>query len=164
MTRAARRKLERLGNARPARADHHLRGELLEAFGIPRPTGITARDVAFLELAPGTELTRTQQRDEVVELAEVVLERSRSEQQNVVALDFLEELVARGRFVLDLVGLVDDDQVPSVSQDLAAVLFRDRPVVRDDRAARTIPLVGVGDGGELFEEFAFELAAPLFNQ
>src|SRR5688572_13106295 len=136
MTRTARRQLERLRNARPARADHHLRGELLETFGIPRPTGITARDVAFLELAPGTELTGPQQGDEVIELAEVVLERSRGEQQDVVALDFLEELVARGRFILDLVGLVDDDQVPSVPQDLAAVLFRDRPVVRDDRSPR----------------------------
>src|SRR5688572_26149024 len=164
MTRTARRQLERLGNARAARPDHHLRGELLEAFGIPRPTGIAARDVAFLELAPGAELTWPQQGDEVVELAEVVLERSRSEQQDVVTLDFLEELVARGRLVLDLVGLVDDDQVPSVSQDLAAVLFRDRPVVRDDRAARTIPLVGVGDGVELFEEFAFELTAPLLDK
>ena len=88
----------------------------------------------FLELFPGAELTRAQERDEVVQLAEIVLERRRGEEEDVVALDLLEKLVARGRLVLDLVCLVDDDEVPLVPQDLAAVLRGDRAVVRDDRA------------------------------
>src|SRR2546422_2214501 len=48
-----------------------------------------------LELLPGAELPGPEQGDEVVELAQVVLERRGGQQQDEIPLDFLDELVGR---------------------------------------------------------------------
>src|SRR5918992_2823038 len=154
MTRLARRQLERLGDAGATRPNHHLRRQLLECLRVLRTARVAASDVCLLELAPGAELSGTQQRHEVVELAEIVLEWRRGEEEDVVALDLLEKLVAGGVLVLDLVCLVDDDEVPPVPQDLAAVLHGYGAVVGHGRAPRVFPVRGVGWRVELLEEFA----------
>src|SRR5439155_22269195 len=83
---------------------------------------VVARDeVLALELLPRAELARPEQRDEIVQLAQVVLERRSGEQEDEVPLDFLNELVGRAAVTLYLVRLVHDHQVPAVPQDLLGV-------------------------------------------
>src|SRR5439155_1071944 len=79
---------------------------------------VASHEMHLAELRPGAELSRPQQRDEVVQLAQVVLQWRRREQQDEVAFDFLNELVGRAALALDLVRLVHDHEVPAVPQDL----------------------------------------------
>src|SRR5882762_1013905 len=113
------------------------------------------------ELRPGAELSRPQQRDEVVQLAQVVLQRRRREQQDEVAFDFLNELVGRAALALDLVRLVHDHEVPAVPQDLLGMPARARAVVRHDRLGDVQPVAGLARRVEALEELLLELALPL---
>src|SRR5438093_1200433 len=125
----------------------------------------SARDqVLTLELLPGAELPGPEQGDEVVELAQVVLERRRGQQQDEIPLDFLDELVGRAAVALHLVRLVHDDEIPAVSQDFLGVPARARAVVRDDRLGDARPVVGIGRSLEALEELFLELPLPLTHQ
>ena len=64
------------------------------------------------KLGQRRELPGLEQRDQVVQLLEVALDRRRGEEQQEAAAQLVDQLPARGRPVLDLVGLVDDHQVP----------------------------------------------------
>src|SRR5213080_1118147 len=114
-------KLERECHARAARPDHHLSRQLLQCLRVLRRFPIATREVQLLEVVPRTELAGPEQGDEVVELAQVVLERSRSEEQQVIAVDLLEESIGRGAVILDLVRFIDNDEVPAVAKDLLRV-------------------------------------------
>ncbi len=125
---------------------------------------VARHQVLGLELLPGAELSGPEQRDEVVQLAQVVLERRGGEQQDEIALDFLDELIGRAAVTLHLVRLVHDHQVPAVPQDLLGVPARARAIVRDDRFGDAWPVVGIGRGLEALEEFLLELPLPLAHQ
>src|SRR4051812_22604600 len=112
------RQLEREGDARAARPDHHLGGQLLQRLRVFRRLRVTRREVQLLEFLPGAELAGAEQGDEVVELAQVVLQRSRREEQQVIAVDLLQESIRRGAVILDLVRFIDDHEVPAVAKDL----------------------------------------------
>src|SRR5437868_6718524 len=94
------RQLEREGDARAARTDHHLSGQLLQRLRVFRRLRITGREVQLLELLPGAELAGAEQRDEVVELAQIVLEGRRREEQEVIAIDLLQKPIRRGAVIL----------------------------------------------------------------
>jgi len=72
-------------------------------------------------IPPRAELSGAEQGDEVVQLAQVVLQRRRREQQDEVALDLLDEFVRRAAVALDLVRLVHDHEVPMMPQNLLGV-------------------------------------------
>src|SRR5438552_3449212 len=110
-------------------------------------------------LFPYTTLFRS-----VVELAQVVLERRRGQQQDEIPLDFLDELVGRAAVALHLVRLVHDDEIPAVSQDFLGVPARARAVVRDDRLGDARPVVGIGRSLEALEELFLELPLPLAHE
>src|SRR3982750_1969391 len=107
--------LQRERHARAARADEHLRRQLLERLGILRRLTIAAREMELLKVAPCAELSRSKQSDQVVELTEIILQRCCREQQQVVAIDLLNEPIRGGTVILHLVRLIDDDEVPSVA-------------------------------------------------
>src|SRR5207245_9016632 len=86
-------------------ADHHLVGQRAQRFRVTRRAMVARDQVLGAELLPGAELARSEQRDEVVQLAQVVLERRRREQQDEVALDPLDELVGGAALALHLVCL-----------------------------------------------------------
>src|SRR3954471_14774146 len=117
-----------------------------------------------LEFLPGAELAGSEQGDEVVELAEIVLQRRCREQQEIVAIELLNELVTRGRVMLDLVLFVDDDEVPSMAQDRFGVSLADGAVVGNDRLRNASPIVRISGRVESLEELALELSLPLGHQ
>src|SRR5439155_2419430 len=114
----------------------------------------------------GAVLYGPQQGDEVVQLAQVVLQRRRREQQDEVALDLLDELVGCAAVALDLVRLVHDHEIPVVPQDLLGVAARARPVVRHDRpgAGNAVPVFRIGRRLEPLEELPLQLALPLAHE
>src|SRR3989440_422201 len=151
------------GDARAARADHHLVRQRAQRFGVAWLAMVARDQVLALELLPGAELPGAEQRDEVVQLTQVVLKRRGGEQQDEIPLDFLDELVGRAPVALHLLRLVHDHQVPPVPQDLLGVPPRARAVVRDDRPGDgpTLPVVGVGRSLEALEKLLLELPLPL---
>src|SRR5207237_9805321 len=140
--------------------------ERAQGLGITWLAVVARDEVLALKLLPRAELARPEQRDEIVQLAQVVLERRSGEQEDEVPLDFLNELVGRAAVTLYLVRLVHDHQVPAVPQDLLGVAARARSVVRDDRPGdgKALPVVGLGRGLEVLEELLFELALPLAHE
>src|SRR3954470_10279813 len=158
------RQLEREGDARAARPDHHLSSQLLQRLRIFRRLRVTGREVQLLEFLPGAELSRPEQRDEVVELAQIVLEGSRCEEQQVIAVDLLQEPVRRSAVILDLVCFIDDHEVPAVAKDLLRVARAAGAIVGRNRLRGMLPLVGVRRRGEALEELALQLSLPLHHE
>src|SRR6266700_4020181 len=106
MSRPAGRQVQVEGDAGAAGADHHLVRQRAQRFGVARLAVVAGDQVLALELLPGAELPGPEQRDEIVQLAQVVLERRGGEQQDEVPLDLLDELVGRAAVALHLVRLV----------------------------------------------------------
>src|SRR3954468_7231170 len=158
------RQLESEGDTRATRPDHHLSGQLLQRLRVFRRLRITGREVQLLELLPRAELPGAEQRDEVVELAQVVLKGSRREEQEVIAVDLLQEPVRRGAVILDLVGFVDDHEVPAVAKDLLGVACTAGAIVGRDRFDGVLPLVRIRRRGEALEELALQLSLPLHHE
>src|SRR5207237_915623 len=100
VARPARRQVQVERDARAPRADHHRVRQGAQGLGVARLAVVARDEMLALELLPGAELAGPEQRDEVVQLAQVVLERRRREQQDEVPLDFLDELVGRAAIVL----------------------------------------------------------------
>ena len=136
----------------------------LSASDIARLSLVARSEVLSPELLPGAELAGSEQGDEVVQLAEIVLQRCRREQEQIVAIELLNEFVAGGRVILDLVRLVDDDEIPSLAQDGLRVTLADGAIVRDDCFGNSPPIVGIGGRIESLEELALELSLPLRHQ
>ena len=151
-------------HARAARADHDRVSERAQGLGVFGLAGIAAYQVCGAEFLPRAELPGAEQGDEVVQLAQVVLQRRRREQQDKIALDLLDELVRRAAVALDLVRLVHDHEVPMVPQNLFGVAAGARAVVRHDRAGDALPVVGIGRGVEVLKELLLQLALPLPHQ
>src|SRR5439155_27236186 len=93
VSRPARRQFQVEGDARAPGADHHLVRERAQRLGVAGLAVVARHQVLGLELLPSAELAGPEQRDEVVQLAQVVLERRRGEQQDKVALDLLDEAI-----------------------------------------------------------------------
>src|SRR5206468_5979374 len=83
------RQVQVVDDARAPRADHHLVRQGAEGFGVAGLAVVARNEVCFAELLPGAELAGPEQGDQVVQLAEVVLQGRRREQQNEVPLDLL---------------------------------------------------------------------------
>lgn len=164
MDRPARRQVDDIGDAGPPRPDHHGRAELPQGVRVLRPAPVPADEETLRELAPRAELTRPQQRDQVVQLTQVVLERRRGEQQQVVLVEVADHLVGARAVVLDLVRLVHDHQVPVPLQDLVGMPPVHGPVIRDDAARRLPPLGGLLGRRELLEELRLQLRLPLAHE
>src|SRR3954447_7917036 len=156
--------LESEGDARAARPDHHLGGQLLQRLRVFWRLRVTGREVQLLELLPGAELARAEQCDEVVELAQIVLEGSRREEQQVIAVDLLQEPIRRGAVILDLVGFVDDHEVPAVAKNLLRVACAASAVIGRNRLRGMLPLVGVRRRSDPLEELALQLSLPLHHE
>ena len=139
-------------------------GERSETLWIPGLALIALDEVRRPELRPGAELAGPQQRDEVVQLAQIVLQWRGGEEQDEVPLDLLDEPVGRAALALHLVRLVDDHQIPAVSQDLLGVAARAGPVVRHDRFRDALPVFRVGGRLEALEELFLQLPLPLTHQ
>src|SRR5205814_4300199 len=110
------------------------------------------------------ELPGAEQRDEVVQLAQIVLQRRRREQQDKIALDLLDEFVRCAAVALDLVRLVHDHEVPMMPQNLLGVSPGARAVVRYDRAGDALPIVRIRRSLEALKELLLQLSLPLSHQ
>ncbi len=75
VSRPARRQVQVEGDARAPGADHHRVRQRAEGFGIAGLAVVAGDQVLALEFLPGPELPRTEQRHQVIQLAQVVLER-----------------------------------------------------------------------------------------
>ena len=113
---------------------------------------------------PRAKLPRTKKCYKIVKLAQIILERRRREQKEVVALDPLHELIRRGPVILDLVRFVDDDEIPAVAKDRLGVVLAARSIVRSDALRDVIPVFRIRRRRKAFEELALELSLPLHHQ
>ena len=118
-------------------ADHHLAQQAVQLVDVARRQLVAAVDEVLLELPGRAQQARLQQRDQVEQLLEVVLHRRGGQQQDVLLLQLAGELPELGVAVAQVVGLIDDDQVPVAGQDGGAVRLALGGVHRGDDAGRT---------------------------
>src|SRR5205807_491324 len=107
VARPARRQVQVVHHARAPGADHHFVREGAQAFGVTRLAVVARHQVLSFELLPRAELAGPKQGDQVVQLAQIVLQRRGREQQDEVTLDLLDEPVRRAALALHLV-IVDE--------------------------------------------------------
>jgi hypothetical protein len=101
---------------------------------------------------------------QVVQFAQIILKWRSREQQDVVAWQFLEELVSRCQVILAFMGLINDHEVPTFPEDLISMILMTSPIERCDGAICLTPIAGFLDRCELLEEFVLELFDPLCHQ
>src|SRR5207247_11185628 len=118
LARPARRQVQVVDHTRAPGADHDFMGERSETLWIPGLALIALDEVRRPELRPGAELAGPQQRDEVVQLAQIVLQWRGGEEQDEVPLDLLDEPVGRAALALHFVRLVDDTWMTALSRDV----------------------------------------------
>ena len=93
-------------------ADHHFAQQRTQPLAVAGVAGIAAADVLPLEVRLGLQMARFQQRQQVVKLQKVVLHGRGGEQEQMAAVQRVDELPVAGAAVLAMMGLVDDHQVP----------------------------------------------------
>src|SRR5690606_25040664 len=120
---------------------------------------VVAIDVALPELALRAEGAGAEQLDQAVQLQQVVLHRRRGQEQLEAAVERAQETVRRPCLRPgELVGLVDDDEVPVAGGELVDVLARQ--VVADDEAVACEGRVPRHDDVEVLVELVPQLLAP----
>ena len=120
----AARQLQRDDGARVA--DHRVAHQLAQAFGIGRLARLARRHVGGAKLLQRLEDARLQQRQQVVELDQVVLHRRRRQQQQKALVQRVHQLVALARAVAQVVRLVDDDEIEVAADAGASACSRRR--------------------------------------
>ena len=108
----------------PRIADHHFTQQRSQPVTVQRVARVAALDVLLLEIGFGAQMARGQEREQVVELEQVVLHGRRGKKEHEPPLQRIDELPVEGRAVLAVVGLVDDDQVPGFCR------YQRRPLLR----------------------------------
>ena len=123
-------------------------------------------NVPRFELGRRAEEARPDQVRDVVEVRDVVLDRRGRREERVVVVDVLDELVALGPPIPQVVCLVDDQRVPVASLDLPRVVVQlrrvdagDDPVVLGEALERVVVATD-----EVEHELLAHLPPPLRRQ
>ena len=103
-------------------ADHGVAHQRAQALGIGRLARLARRHVGGAELLERLEDARLQQRQQIVELGQVVLHRRRREQQQEALVQGVDQLPALAGAVAQVVRLVDDDQVEAAGEQALGML------------------------------------------
>jgi len=148
----------------PAVANHDLGNEPAQAIGIARHERVLLRDVLLLEAAEGVELPWPEQRDEVVEFNEVVLDGRGGEQEQVAAGERLDELPSDRVAVAQVVRLVDDDEVVALLGDGVGVRRAFCRREGGDGAGIVAPVESGAGDGEVEPELFPQLIRPLVEE
>ena len=124
-----------------------------------------------LELPRRAQQPGLQERDQVEQLLQVILHGGRGQQQDELLLDLAGELPGLGVAIAEVMGLVDDDDVPPSGEDRRPVRLALGGMDRGDHAVELAPggLPALAEGGvvvadELDRELAPHLALPLLDQ
>jgi len=119
-----------------------------------------------VEGVAAAEQARSEQRDDIVQISEFVLDRGRSEKERVVVGEFVDEIVAVGFFVFDVVGFVHHEDIPRTPEHRRPVSVAFCGVDTGDNAVMGVEVlklvVVVAD--ELEAELLAEFTLPLFGQ
>ncbi len=97
---------------RAAVAHHRFGQQRVKLIEVARQQLVMPIDKLVLKAFGGTQQTRLQQRHQVVQLVEVVLDGRGGEQQDVFLVQRADEFPQERRAIAAVVGFVDDDDVP----------------------------------------------------
>ena len=134
------RQLQRDDGARVAH--HGAAHQLAQALGIGRLARLARRHMGGAKLLQCLEDAGLEQRQQVVELGEIVLHRRRRQQQQEALVERVHQLVALARAVAQMVGFVHDDEIEAAAENVRRHARCDAPG-RAKRsgasASRTVP-------------------------
>ena len=151
-------------------ANHHFTEQRAQSFAVAGIARVAARDELLLEVGLGLEMPRREQRQQVVQFDEVVLDGSRRQQKHEPALERVHHLPVQRRSILAVMGFIDDDQVPLLRGDQCRSFLRLGRRERHQDAILAAPVFGlVGFGGlrrdrEVQVELAVQFVLPLRDQ
>ena len=148
-------------------AHHCAAHQLAKALGIGRLARLAGRHVSRAKLLQGPEDAGFEQRQQVVELGEIVLHRRCRQQQHEALVERIHQLIALARAVAQMVRFVHDDEIEAAVENARRMLAATRQGERSDQAillpepfrvAAQQRVVG-GRAGNV--ELRFELLLPL---
>ena len=162
------RQLQRHDRARVA--DHRVAHQLAQPLGIGRLARLAGGHVGGAKFLERLEDAGLQQRQQVVELDQIVLHRRRGEQQQETLVERVDQLVALADAVAQVMGLVDDDEIEAAASRRSACSLRRAERNRRDQAllaqnrsgSRAQQRVVGGRAGNV--ELGLQLLAPLPDQ
>src|SRR5690606_957159 len=133
-----------------------------QGAGVPR--GALVQHEPLLELPVRAQCPRPEQRDQVVQLPQVVLHGRGGQKQAVTAPDLAHQPPVGGAGVFELVGFIDDQKVVFQAENDVAVgrAFGGIQGGNDHRATLPVVLAALQGGGNA--ELLFELPVPLPGQ
>ena len=146
-------------------SDHHVLEQRAELRRVPRGALVVAGEEIPAELRERPDRPGTNQRREVVELAQVVLHRRRGQQHQVAGIEVVDELPSQGQVVAQAVGFVHHHHVVVGAAHPAPVPLVPRGLERRDHQRVPAPLARRTPGHHEVElELLPQLGAPLLAQ
>ena len=155
---------------RPRIADHRVAHQVAQLVRVGRLARLARGHVSGAKFLLRLEDAGLQQRQQVVELDEIVLHRRGGEQQQKTLGQTVDQLVALAGAVAQVVGLVDDHQIERLCEQPVGMLAPARERERSDDPRRRPEALGVlakqrvvrGHAGNI--ELGLQFLAPLSDQ
>ena len=162
------RQLER--DHRAGVADHRPPHQFAQPLGIGRLARLAGRHIGGAELGQRLEDAGLEQRQEIVQLDEVILHRSRRQEEQEALVQGVDKLPTAARPVAQVVRLIDDDEIEVARAQMVGMFLPARRRNRGDdprllpEGRRVLAKQRIMGGAEGKSELGRQLLAPLPDQ
>ncbi len=150
-------------------ADHHIVEQPPQRRGVARLTRIVAIKKVAAEGQHRAKLPRRQDRDQAVQLHQIVLHRRRRQHQHVTLAHLVDKLPGQCAAIFELVRLIHNQQIIVARQDRLPLVRQLGAIKAGDPAPllcclHRLPRRRLLHYGEGFVELVLQLLAPLFGK